>query len=765
MNFYQRKIIKPLALSIFMVAQVGFAQSFKVEDIRIEGLQRVSAGTVFNYLPIKAGQQFDLKDSPKALSTLYEQKLFSQVNLARQGNTLVVQVQEFPVINEIQLKGNGSLAASTIKEAFAKSGFREGQPFNPAMLQEMTAQLYAQYHAMSKFQVEIDAQTKALPRGRTDIVFNIKEGKTSKIKSIDFVGNQIYPDSRLIKLFDTQPSKALSFFSKSDLLNPERMQADYERLESFYQDRGFVDFKINSVQNTLSDDKTQAFITVNLTEGKPYTFTGFNIGGNTIISKEELGSFVKLKKGEIYNRSLVRQAMNKMKTRLADEGYAKADVEIIPDIDRLTQQISLTFVVNPGERITVRKIEFTGNKKSYDTVLRRELRQQEMAPYSASDIQRSEERIQRLPQVESLEKTMVDVEGYPDQVDVVYKVKERSTSYIQGGIGYGDSSGALFTVEYTDDNFVGTGNRLGVNFGKSSSTESYGLSFTNPYFTDSGVSAQLAFNYDKYDYDKEDFSDWTADNASITTTFGYPLSEYQRIFFGGGVRKVKISTGYNVAQEIDDYITRNGNKFNEIVLNTSFVRDTTNSAYMPSTGAKNSISLEVVPATDQKYYRLDYSNRTYFSSGNPDSLVIGLKGDVSYGDSLDNNEQNLPFYRKYYAGGINTIRGYEYGSVGPRYSNGDKAGGDFRINGGVELMLPISFNKRTSNFRLGTFVDGGGVWTDIDKFDSKDIRYSTGVFMNWLSPVGPLNFSYGVPLNAKKGDDKENFQFTIGTSF
>ncbi|MBP3194881.1 MAG: outer membrane protein assembly factor BamA [Cardiobacteriaceae bacterium] len=742
-----------------------YAEQFKVDDIRVEGLQRVSAGTVFNYLPVKTGQTFDTNASQQVVSELFATKLFSDIKLARDGNTLVVQVTEFPVINEIQLKGNSGLATSSIKEAFSKAGFAEGQPFNPAMQQEMTNQLYQQYHATSKFQVEINSKIETLPRGRINVIFDIKEGKTGKIKAINFVGNHAYSDDQLRKQLDTSEAGMFSMFSKNSQINGERMQADYDRLADFYQDRGFIDFKINSVQTSLNDDKTEAYLTINMTEGNPYTFTGYKISGNTIVSEAELQKFVKLKAGDTYNRGQLREAIENMQNRLADEGYAKAQVEAVPDIDRLTRQVFINLVVNPGERYTVRRIEFTGNSKSYDSVLRREMRQQEMAPYSASDIERSEQRLRRLPQIENIDKTLRPVEGHSDQVDLVYTVTERATSYIQGGVGYGDSSGMMFTLEYNDDNFFGTGNRFAANFGKSSSSDSYGLSFTNPYFTDSGVSATVALNFSKQKYDKEDFSDWTADNASIMLTFGYPISEYQKIFFGGGFRQIKIKTGYDVAEEIQDYIDVNGNKFKEIPLTASWVRDTTDSAYLPTKGSRNSLSLEAVPAVDKKYYRVDYSNKTFFSSEKTGSLVLGLHGDIGYGDSFSSGDDGLPFYRRYYAGGISTIRGYEHGSVGPKYMNGDYAGGDFRVTGGAELMMPVSFNKRSDNFRVGLFVDAGNVWSRAGDFDAGDFRYSGGAFINWLSPIGPLNLSYGVPLNSKEGDERESFQFTIGSSF
>lgn len=742
----------------------AFAESFRVADIRVEGLSRVSAGTVFNYLPIKAGDTFNMDDSAKAVTDLYASNLFSRINLAREGNVLVVQVQEFPVIASIELSGNSSLNSKNIKEAFAKAGFAEGQAYNPAMLQQMTMELYNQYRLQNKYQVQINPTVENLDRGRAAIKFDIQEGRTAQIKNISFVGNKHYSDKRLRKLLDTDTTGWLSFATKDDQINQEKMQADYERLQAFYRDRGFMDFRIDSVQTSLSDDKTRVFLTFNMTEGPAYKITGYTLSGDLVVPEKELRQLVTVKNG-LYDKSAVDASITAVQERLADEGYGQAQVNVVPDVNRLTQEVALNFVVTPGQRITVRRIEFTGNKKSYDSVLRRELRQQEMAPYSASDLERSEQRIRRLPQVEQLDKTLRPVPGHPDQVDIVYKVKERSTSYIQGGVGYGQSSGALFSLEYTDDNFFGSGNQFNINLAKGSYQQSYGVSFTDPYFTDNGVSASYSFDYSKYDYNDEYLSDWTSDNMSAMVNFGFPTSEYQKVYFGGGYRRVKIRTGTDVAPEILSYLGSNGRKYNEYVLTSSWVRDTTDDAYFPSKGSRTSLSLDLVaPGSTEKYYSIDAKTRSYWSGDSDNSPVFSLMGNVTYGAGYGSTN-GLPFYRRYYAGGINNLRGFRYGSVGPRYSNDDYAGGDFRVLGSAELAFPISFNERSSNLRLGLFTDVGNVWSKPSNFNVKDLRASAGVFMLWNSPVGPLNISYGVPIKKKSADKKESFQFTIGTSF
>ena len=754
----------PCAAALFFSAS-ALAESFQVSDVRIEGLQRISAGTVFTYLPVAPGDRFDMNNSAQAIDALYKANLFSQVRLAREGNVLVVQVEEFPVIAEVKLQGNRDLKSEDLQKALAAAGISEGQAYNPQMLQQLVQELTEQYQARSKYAVKIDPKVRQLPRGRVAIDLNISEGRSSRIKSIDFVGNKIYPDSQLLGLFDTSTPRWNSWLTKSDQYDRDKLQADIDRLESFYQDRGFMDFKVTSTQVSLSPDRQWIYLTINVDEGKVYRVKGHQFKGDLIVPQSELESLVTFKAGDRYNRSEIRKTTDALRIRLGDEGYAQAQVNIVPDVDKLSGEVNLDILVTPGIKTYVRQIGFTGNNKTYDRVLRRELRQQEASLFSGSDVARSEERLRRLPQVESLEQEIRPVPGSPDQIDLEYKIKERSTSSIEGGIGYGQSSGALFNIKYNDNNFLGTGNSLGINFGKSSSEESYGFDFTDPYFTADGVSINYAFDYTKTNYRRERLSDWAADTMDATVTFGYPLTEYQNVYFGGGYRNLKINTGKDVASEITDYLNKNGRRYNEGVVTLSWSKDTQDNTYLPTTGSLNRISGEItLPGSKDTYYKLGYRNRTYFPLNSDKTLLLGLRGDISYGGGYGKTE-DLPFYRHYYAGGLNTLRGYEYGSLGPKYQNGDNSGGDFRTTGGFEIMMPWKSDEKSNNVRVGTFLDFGNVYNKVGDFDAGEFRYSTGLFLQWVSPIGPLNLSYAVPLNKKKGDSTEAFQFSFGMGF
>lgn len=760
------KLQKHLLAGAISVAlsSAAYAEAFRIADVRVEGLQRVSAGTVFSYLPVQPGESFDLDDSITAIQSVYNSGLFSDVKLARDGQTLVVLVKEFPTIAEINIKGNKALKTNDLKQSFAEIGFAEGQSFNPALVNQLTNEMAQQYQARSKYNVEITPTVRNLPRNRVAIDLNISEGRSTRIKEIDIVGNKIYSDDQLIDLFDTTTWRWNSFFTSSDQYNEQRIEKDLERLEDFYLNNGFINFKIKSSEVAVTPDRKDLYWTVTVDEGLPYTITGYTISGKTVVPVSELEQLVSFTTPSRYNRSLVQQTANALKQRLADEGYAQADIEIEPNVDPLTQEVSLNFVVVPGEITYVREINFSGNDKTYDRVLRREMRQQEASTYSASDIQRSEERLRRLPQVATLKQSIVPVPGEDGLVDLNYEITEQSTSFIQGGVGYGEGSGALFNLEYGDNNFFGTGNRLSLGFGKSKSTEKYSFSFTDPYFTADGISATYNLSYASYDFAQEDLSNWASDDHNATVVFGYPLSEYQNIYFGGGYRGLDITLGNSVAKEIRDAIDRDGKKYHEGVLTLSWARDTLDDDYMPTRGTYNRVSAELTtPGSTATYYKTSIQNKTYFNFGE-NSMVVGIGGQVAYGDGYGKTS-DLPFFRHYYAGGISTVRGYQYGSIGPKYSNGDNAGGDFRVNGGAELYFPVGFGKRDASYRVGGFVDFGSVYSSISDFDASDFRYSAGVALQWRSPIGPLKLSWAKPINKKDGDQTESFQFTIGTSF
>lgn len=757
-----------LPYALMLACSGALAAPFVVEDIQVEGLQRIAASSVFNYLPVKLQQRLDLsqpQQSQSIIEALYRTGLFSDVHVQQKNNVLLIRVNEYPVIGEINLFGNKEISSKDIKEALDKAYFREGQSFNPSTLKELVRELDKQYQLRNKYGIEVNAVTRSLERGRVALDINIKEGRSARIRNIEFTGNKVYSDKVLSGVLDTTTPRWNSWFTKSDQLHPERWQDDLKRLEAFYRDRGFMDFRLNSNQVSISEDEAWMDLNINIQEGQIYRIRDYKILGDLIVPMEDLERLIAFKKGEIYNQSLLEQSIQKMRNRLADEGYALAQVEVIPNQDKLTGQTDLTFVVRPGKKVYVRKIEFVGNERTYDAVLRRELRQEEASLYSHSDMQRSLERLQRLAQIDE-----VRFELYPvgeDQVDVEYIIKERRTNSIKGGVGYGQSSGALFTLNYEDHSFLGTGYHLGIDFERSGSEQNYRLNFTDPYFTADGITANYRFNYSSLNYEKSKISDWAADNWEVATIFGYPLSEYQKIYLGGGLRGIKIQLGKEPAKEIKSYVDQNGKRFKEAFLNVAWSKDSLNHKYLPTQGHYNRIDGEwILPGSSNRYYRLNYQHHGFYGLGEQgyEALVLATHAHIDYGKGYGKNS-DMPFYRHYYAGGMNSVRGFEHGTLGPRYENGSYSGGDFAVNGSVELIMPLRLSHRNNNLRVGTFLDFGNVYHNASAFRAKDFRYSAGVFVHWLSPLGPLNLSYGVPLNKKPGDKKESLQFTIGATF
>ena len=755
----------PLAL---LLSTPTLAAPFIIEDIRVEGLQRVAPSTVFNYLPLKPKDSFDIDsigDTSKAIDALYKSQLFSSIRLRRDGKVLIVEVKEYPVIGEINLKGNKDITSKNIREALGEANFVEGQPFNPATLKAVIKGLNDQYQAKSKYAVRIEEKVRTLGDGRIAVDINVSEGRSGRIREIDFVGNKIYSDKVLSELFDTTTPRWNSWFSKSDQFNDERFTKDLERLEDFYKDRGFMDFRVNSSQVNFSDDLSSLYITVNISEGQVYRVSAVDIIGDTVVSKAALMRLIAFPTGELYNQAKVKKSIEAMRKLLASEGYARAEVRLLPEQDKLTGNVKLVFAITPNRKTYVRKIEFTGNEKTYDVVLRRELRQQEASLYSSTDTERSLERLERLPQIEKVEEIVHPVGD--DQVDIEYKVTERSTNSIGGGIGYGQSSGMLFTANYKDDNFFGTGYQLGIEGGRSSSETNLAVDFTDPYFTADGVTATYHGGYSRQNYSKSDISDWSSDTWEGSVDFGFPVTEYQKVYLGGGARGITIHPGSKAAPEITDYLAKNGRQYNELFLSSAWARDSLDNPQLPSNGTYNRLGAEVVlPGSDKKYVKFSGEHRSFYSWDDGDGYLptLGLRGSASYGRGYGGSS-DLPFFRRYYSGGINSVRGYEYGSLGPKFSNGDNAGGQLAVNGGVEVLMPLRFNQRARNLRLGAFVDFGNAYKDINDFDLGKFRYSTGLFVQWLSPIGSLNVSWAKPLNAKPGDKKEAIQFTIGRTF
>ncbi len=759
-----RKLSRRLLISACLaIPMSAHAADFVLRDVRVEGLQRISAGTVFNYLPVSVGNAMSTDDYPQIIRALYDTGLFSDVGLGRDGDVLVVQVTERPAIGEINFEGNADINDEDLETALRGIGFAPGRTFDQATLERVEQELLNQYYARGKYAVRLDSQVRELTRNRVAVDIDISEGIAARIKSINIVGNQAFDEDDLLDELELTTGGWLSWITKDDQYSKERLTGDIEILRSYYLDRGYLNFSIDSTQVSITPDKQDIYITINITEGDQYRVGEVRLGGNLLVPEDELRQRIALEQGEVFSRSQLNETTRLIAERLGDEGYAFANVNAVPTMNDEDKIVDLDLIVDPGQRVYVRRIDFKGNLRTQDEVLRREMRQLEGSWFATSDVNRSRERLQRLPFIAQVDVETPPVPGTTDQVDLEYGVTEQRSGSFIFGVGYGQESGVVFNTEIQDDNFLGTGKRVEVGFNTSRVDETYTLAYTNPYWTDSGISRGFRLSYQKVDVGESNAADYLTDRYLGFINFGIPITETDSIRFDLGVEGIDVKSTDETPQEILDAIEEDGSDFLFYKTIVSFQRDTRNSVIFPTKGMLNRVSAEIaLPGSDETFYKLGYRHQSLYPLW--DDFVFGLRGDVGYGDSYGDTD-GLPFFENYYAGGLRSVRGFEGNTLGPKYSNGEASGGAFRVIGGGELFFPTPGFTDSDNIRMSAFLDAGNVWADFDDFDAGELRYSAGVSLMWLSPIGPLIMSVAQPLNAESEDKKEVFQFSFGAAF
>ena len=749
------------------------ADSFVVDNIEVIGIKKITLGTVFSYLPINVGETLDTERTPELIRELYSTGFFDDIELLRRDNVLIVRVVERPSIAEVNFEGNDAIEDEALEAALDQVDIAKGRIFDENKLEKIQLELQQVYYSLGKYAASIDAQWRSLDEDRIAIDITISEGISATIKSINIVGNRDFDEDELLDVFQLETSSA-GMFADDDYAS-SKLFADLETLKSYYLDRGYIQFQVNSQQVTISPDRKDISITINIFEGAQFAISGIEVGGQMVVDAEEMRALVSFREGDIFSRKEVNKVITAMQKRLGEDGYAFANVRILNDIDEPNRTLSMQFLIEPGKKMRVRYINFSGNEKTQDTVLRREMRQLEGAVYQRSKVDRSKVRLQRLNYLGSVDIKPKKVPNTDDQVDLDIVVTERFSGNLTVGIGFAQEQGVIFNLGFKHENIFGTGNSLSLGFDNSSAVQRYSLSYNNPYYTPDGISRGFNFAYSKTDASKNNTSNYNIDRTSASIAYGIPLSEYNSLRLEVGAQQNDFKTTNSSSKEVIDFVVETSDKYNDSTptrdvdgetYNTVFSvvslsKDTRNRRIFASAGSLNSIALEL-QVGDLDYYKLRYRHQTAFALS--DTFTFNASGRVGYGDGFG-DYKDLPIYEKYHAGGVRSVRGYEFNSLGPRDSEGDAEGGNLQVITSAEVLLPIEALASSDTFRLGLYFDAGNVFEDPDAYDTAELRQAVGVSAKWFSVIGPLEFSYAFPINDKSGDDTQPFQFALGAAF
>ena len=777
--------------------------SFTIEDIRIEGLQRVAPGTVFNYLPVKVGDDFDQRLATESIRALFKTGFFKDVRLEQDGDTLVIFIEERPSIASVKITGNKDISSDDLKKALKGIGMTEGKVFDRATLDKVEQEMRRQYFARGKYGVKIDTSVTDLPRNRVDIEITVSEGKVATIKQINIVGNHSFSDEQVTQDFEQNTGNLLSFYTKSDHYSKQKLGADLERLRSFYLDRGYINSQIESTQVAMSPDRKEIYLTVNLKEGDVYKVSDVQVTGKIIIRPEEIIPLVGIGPGDVFSRKLATQSQKAISDRLGDEGYIFCNVNMVPEIDEVTKTVRMTFFVDPGKKVYVRRINFSGNTKTRDEVIRREMRQMEAAWASSTKIERSKVRLERLGYFQEVNVETPAVPGTSDQIDVNYKVTEKSSGNITAGVGYSQLQGIIFNAAVTQDNVFGTGKRVGFNFNNSRLNTIYSLNYFNPYASVDGVSHGFDIAYRKMNAYYTNLANYTTDTGDIGTNLSVPVNEFDRITFNLDLNRTNVKTNAYSPVQILDYIRyytkdplKTNYAFDYIPVAIGYVHDTLNRAMFPTEGGAQRIQVMATPpvfgSDSVAFFKASAKTQHFFPLAK--DLTLQLSAEAAYGDGF-NGAPALPFWENFFAGGPQSMRGFFPSSLGPKtISNQVGQGGLLSLGGSskivmqAEILAPPPFMEDSKSIRIGAFIDVGNVYCNAFQVPGPKgyvsaangnpsdglcyapvkgdfLRYSPGILARWISPFGAIGFSVAHPLNTVYGDHLQSFQFSFGQTF
>ena len=803
------KIHKLYFLSFLFISSLNAFDEFLVSDIRIIGLQRVSTGSIFNVIPISVGDKIDLRKSSDITRSLFSTEQFDDIQIAKDGNTLIISVVERPSISAIDISGNKALKTEQLIESLDGVGIKEGEVYKRSTLEKVKSELVRSYASNGRYGAGVEIDEVKKPRNRIDINITVDEGKSAKIEKINIIGNEVFDNEELLKGFELSEGSFFSFLNNDNAYSREKLKGDIETLESFYKDRGYLKFSIESSQISLSRDMKSIFINFNVFEGKKYSISEAEVVGDVPIEEEVYSSIIDSLKGLTYSQAQITSIEEFFTNVLGNRGFAFAEVTGDPEIDDETNEVKIIFSVVPGKRTYTRKILFTGNNITQDHVLRREMRQFEGAWSSNNSIEAGKVRLERLGYFKEVEVETIPVPNTDDQIDVMYSVEEETTGSVGGNIGYSDF-GLMLGFNLQEQNFFGSGNTVGIGISKNIYSENYNLSYLNPYATKDGVSQGYNLYFRKTDYGEFNVANYLSDSMGFGVQYGYPVTDTQRINFGLTYDKTDIDIGTMPAREIWDFINAEGNIFETLTAQISWQRVTLNRGIFPTDGSSTVLSLSsTVPGGDIDYARFNIRQKYYQPL--PKDLVFGFNIELGYLAPFgDTNE--TPFFQNFYAGGPRSLRGFESNTLGPRsteapcyefnYSDGTcpdldldgdgvldgpyynpyanseynkrvSIGGNIKVEGSLQLIFRLPFIEDQRSMRSAFFFDFGNVFSDnckdyqinCYKPSVDDLRYSYGVGITWITGFGPMSFAISKPTNAGQYEETKEFQFTVGNVF
>jgi len=734
-------------------------EPFVVKDIRVEGIQRIEAGTVFSYLPVKVGETMNDEKAAQAIRALFGTGFFKDVSIEVDGGVLVVAVQERPSIAQIDFVGAKEFDKALLLKSLRQIGLADGRIFDRAQLDRAEQELKRQYLTRGRYAVQVTTTVTPLERNRVAINFNVDEGEVAKIRQINIIGAKVFKEKDLLDLFVLRTPGLMTWWSKHDQYSRPKLSADLETLRSYYLDRGYLEFAIDSTQVTISPDKQDIFVSVSITEGPKYTVSDIKVAGELLISEEEIRKLITVKSGEVFSRTRIAESTKNINDRLGNDGYAFANVNAAPDLDKVKHQASFTFFIDPGRRVYVRRMNVAGNSKTRDEVIRREMRQIEGGWYSAEKINLSRSRIDRLGYFNEVSVETPSVTGTTDQVDVNFSVVEKPTGNILLGAGFGSGTGVSLSGSIAQQNIFGSGKHVSAQVNSSKINTIYALSYTDPYFTVDGISQGFDVYSREIDGTRASIGRYVTKTLGAGIRFGVPVTERDTISYGLAYESTDITTFTDSPLFYTNYVATFGSQNDAIIGTVGWVRDGRDSLIYPTTGTLQRATGEIgLPGASLEYQKLTYQYQRYFPLTRQYTLM--LNGEIGFGDGR--NGYPLPFFKNFFAGGVNSVRGYRNASLGPKDVNGNPQGASHRVVGNMEFLFPFPGLQNDRSVRIGAFVDAGMI---ANSFDGGAFRYSTGMSLFWSSPFGPLKISFAAPLNADSTDRKQAFQFTFGGAF